>query len=242
MRRRFARTITSLTAAVTMTAGLGAAGLSISVPAAGAAAQPWFCTADDPLPMDDMTEQQMMDEATFYPEMKGPLNTTDCKALRRDLRAARSFALQYPTAAEAVAGGFRFIAPYVHGQGAHYISSEGIGSTIDPTKPNLLLFGGNSPNARLVGMAWIVNSGQAPPPVGLPGNNDHWHRHMSLCFANGIVVGDGISDAACSARGGSNIDTSNLWLLHAWRIQDWLYMPDVFRPHHPRLMDTPPTP
>jgi hypothetical protein len=236
---RFARTIASLTVAATMTTVIGA---SISAPAVGAAPRPWFCNANDPLPMDDMTEQQMMDEETFYPEMKGALSATDCLALRKDLRAARRFALQHSTPAKAVAGGFRFIAPYVRGQGAHYISSAGPTTTIDPTKPNLLLFGGNSANARLVGMGWIANSGQAPPAVGLPGGNDHWHRHMSLCFANGIVVGDGISNSACSARGGVNLDVSNLWLLHVWTISDWLYRPDVFRPHHPRLTDTPPTP
>ena len=148
----------------------------------------------------------------------------------------------YPTAAKAVAGGFRFLAPYVHGQGSHYLSASGITSTIDPTKPNLLLFGGNSPASRLVGMAWIVNTGQAPPVDGLPGGNDHWHRHQSLCLANGIVVGDGISETACAALGGTNLNTSNLWLLHAWFIPKWLYQPDVFRPHHPMLTDTPPTP
>ena len=239
MRFRFARTVANLTAAVTIAAGFG---VSVAVPVAGAARPPWFCTANDPLPMTDMTEQQMMDEATFYPEMKGALNTTDCRALTTDLRASRKFAQQYSTAAKAVAGGFRFLAPYAHGQGAHYLSPAGISSTIDPTKPHLLLYGGNSPSSRLVGMAWIVNSGQAPPPVGLPGANDHWHRHMSLCLANGVVVGDGVSDTTCAARGGANVDTSNLWLLHAWMIPGWLYKPDVFRPHHPMLMDTPPTP
>jgi hypothetical protein len=240
MRFRFGRTIASLTVAATMTAGLGVVGV-IAAPAAGAATGGWICNPNDPLPMTDMSEQQMMDEETFYPEMKGTLSASDCRAVKTDLRASRRFARRYSTPAKAIAGGFRFIAPYVRGQGAHYLSSTGITSTIDPTKPNFLLFGGNSSNARLVGMGWIVNSGQAPP-AGLPGGNDHWHRHMSLCFANGIVVGDGISNAACSARGGANVDTSNLWLLHAWMIPGWLYKPDTFRPHHPMLMDTPPTP
>ena len=201
----------------------------------------WYCTANDPLPMTDMSEQQMMDEANFYPDMKGPLSTSDCESMVDDLRAARRYAQRFPTAADAIAGGFHMIVPYVHGMGAHYIGPDGIPTTVNPKRPNFLLYGGNGPDAPLVGLMWLANSGQTPP-AGLPGGNDHWHRHPVLCLAHGIVVGDGLSNAACAALGGVNLNTSNLWMLHAWFVRGWTYTPDVFRPHHPRLMDMPPMP
>lgn len=219
-----------------------------AVPGVAGAARPvntarqWWCTANDPLPMDDMTAQEMMDEQTFYPEMKGTLTRSDCRALTKDLVAARQYAKRFRTAAAAIAGGFRMIVPYVRGMGAHYVGPAGITTSIDPRRPNFLLYGGNGPNAPLVGLMWLVNSGQAPPPDGLPGGNDHWHRHPVLCLAGGMVVGDGLSNAACAARGGANMDTSNLWMLHGWFVRGWEYKPDVFRPHHPMLMDVPPTP
>ena len=141
-----------------------------------------------------------------------------------------------------MAAGFHMIVPYVHGMGAHYIGPDGIPTTVNPKRPNFLLYGGNGPDAPLVGLMWLVNSGQAPPAVGLPGGNDHWHRHSRLCMANSLVVGDGLTDQACSAMGGVNLDTSNLWMLHAWYVRGWTYRPDVFRPHHPMLMDMPPMP
>jgi hypothetical protein len=217
-------------------------GMFATAAPAGASSQHrhWYCNANDTLPMTDMTDQQMMDEATFYPMMKGRLSNRDCRALSDDLRAARRYANQFPTAADAIAGGFHMIVPYVHGMGAHYIGPDGIPLTVNPQRPNFLLYGGNGPDAPLVGLMWLVNSGQAPPPDGLPGGNDHWHRHSRLCLSGGLVVGDGLPDATCSAVGGINLDTSNLWMLHAWFIPGWYYKPDVFRPHHPMLMDMPP--
>ncbi len=229
-------------AALSLMAGAGLLGsVVVATPvSASTSHRRWYCTANDPLPMTDMSEQQMMDEANFYPDMKGPISRSDCRQLTSDLRAAREYAMQFPTAGAAIAGGFHMIVPYVHGMGAHYIGPDGIPSTVNEKRPNFLLYGGNGPDAPLVGLMWLVNSGQAPPASGLPGGNDHWHRHPRLCLTGGLVVGDGLTDQACSAVGGLNLDTSNLWMLHAWYVPGWTYRPDVFRPHHPMLMDMPP--
>jgi hypothetical protein len=209
-------------------------------PPANPSTVPWWCTADDPLPMTDMTMQMMMDEATFYPQPKGTLSHRDCAHLTQDLRAARAYAMQYPTAADAVAAGFTMLVPYVHGMGAHYLGPQGISTSFDPRRPNFLMYGGNGPNAPLVGVMWLVDSGSAPPPVGLPGGNDHWHRHMLLCMVHGIIVAEDLTNAACAAMGGVNLDTSHLWMNHGWIIPGWEYRPDVFRMHHPDLGMTPP--
>lgn len=200
----------------------------------------WWCNADDPMPMDDMTEAQMMDEATFYPDMKGPLSRSDCRELTGHLRRAKRFAFQYPTAQDAVAAGFRMIVPYVPGMGAHYMDPARLG-VWDPDRPNFLLYGGNGSNAPLVGLMWIVNSGGAPPQ-GFSGGNDHFHRHEKLCLVGGLIVAEGLSDAQCAAMGGANLDVSGLWMLHAWLVPGWEYRDDVFRPHHPDLGWPPPAP
>jgi len=238
----FVRKLSTVAAVVSMvcTAGFVGAAANAAPAAASSSRHHWYCTATDTLPMTDMSDQQMADEANFYPEMKGTLSRRDCRELHEDLTAAREYASQFPTAGAAVAGGFKMIVPYVHGMGAHYIGPVGIPTTVDPKQPNFLLYGGNGPDAPLVGLMWLVSSGQAPPADGLPGGNDHWHRHSRLCLAGSLVVGDGLTDAACSAMGGLNLDTSGLWMLHVWYVPGWLYRPDVFRPHHPMLMDMPP--
>jgi hypothetical protein len=217
----------------------------VTAPAAAAPepwwATRWWCDANDPLPHDDMTDQQMEDEERFYPEPKGRLTRADCRRLTKALVAARRYAMQFPTAADARRGGFRMIVPYVHGMGAHYVGPQGIGGTIDPRRPNFLLYGGNGPDAPLVGLMWIAFSGDAPPADGLPGRNDHFHRHGDLCMVNGLIIAEGLTDEECAEQGGFNIDTSSLWMLHAWNIPGWKYKPDVFRPHHPRLEHEPPT-
>ncbi len=194
-----------------------------------------WCNFSDTLPMTDMSDQQMMDEMDFYPMMKHNLGAKECSKVVVDLVSAKRYGLQFRTAGAAIAAGYHMVAPYVPGQGAHYMGPQGFSSTFDPMIPNFLLFGGNGPNAPLVGLMWLVQSGQQPPTAGLPGGNDHWHRHGMVCMVNGIIMAENISDAACAAMGGVNIDISSLWMLHAWIVPGYEYLPDVFRPHVPFL-------
>ncbi len=199
-----------------------------------------WCKAYDKLPMDDMTKQMMIDEMTFYPAKKHDLSRPNCQRVVPDLVASLQYAMRFPTAADAVRGGFHMIAVYLKGQGAHYIGPEGFGTTFNRKRPNFLLYGGNSPSAPLVGMMWLINSGQQPPIYGLAGNNDHWHRHGLVCMVRGVIVAEGLTNETCAALGGSNIDISSLWMLHAWIVPGYTYPPDIFRPHVPFLTDTPP--
>lgn len=194
---------------------------------------PWWCTADDPMPMPHSD-----DDMEHYHDPKGPLSKADCRSLTADLREARRYALQFPTAADAVAAGFRMIVPYLEGMGAHYIGPSGFG-VWNATRPNFLLYGGNGGDAPLVGLMWIVRSA-GMPPEGFAGGNDHFHRHQALCMVNGLIVAEGLTDAQCAARGGFNVDMRALWLLHVWFVPGWQYKPDVFRAHHPELGPVPP--
>jgi hypothetical protein len=202
-----------------------------------AAVQPHagWCKFYDTLPMTGMSPRQMMDEMTFYPMMKQNLSPSVCAQVVADLVPARAYAMQYPTAADAMAAGYHMLAPYSPGQGAHYMGPQGFGTTFDPTTPNFLLYGGNTPSAPLVGIMWLVNSGQQPPNPGYPGGNDHWHRHFNVCFVGGIIVAEEIGAKACAAMGGGVLNISNLWMLHAWILPGKEYKPDIFRPHVPFL-------
>jgi hypothetical protein len=208
-------------------------------PLAGIPNKRW-CKFYDTLPMTDMTEQQMMDEMTFYPQKKHDLSRADCLQLVPLLAASMKYAKQFPTAADAMRAGFHMIAPYVEGQGAHYVGPSGWSTTFNRRQPNFLLYGGNTSHAPLVGIMWLANTGSHPPPLGMPGLNDHWHRHGIVCIVNGLIVAEGLSSADCSARGGSNINIDNLWMLHAWILPGYTYLPDVFRPHVPFLGNTAP--
>src|SRR5438132_11497108 len=98
-----------------------------------------------------------------------------------------------------MAAGYHMIAPYAKGQGAHYMGPQGFGPTFDPKTPNFLLYGGNTPSAPLVGLMWLVQSGQQPPAIGLPGGNDHWHRHYNVCFNGTIIFAEEVTAAECQA-------------------------------------------
>src|SRR5262249_22110143 len=147
----------------------------------------------------------------------------------------KRFEMQYPTAADAMAAGYYLIAPWVMGQGAHYTTPGGMVAAFDPNHPNYLLYDGNTPEAPLVGVAWVVPSGSTPP-AGFPGLNDHWHRHHIFCFVGQVIVGEDISDQACASMGGYQVDASGVWLLHAWVLPGWEWNLDVFRAHNPNIM------
>jgi hypothetical protein len=112
-------------------------------------------------------------------------------------------------------------------------------SAFDPQRPNMLMYDSNSDSGRLTGMVWAVVSGHMPPE-GFPGDNDHWHFHETLCFVEGnggpFIVGDGISDQECAARGGVNEDTSDTWLLHVWLpVYEGWEATDIFNKEHPTV-------
>ncbi len=240
-RTRFGQSAAVIVATTAIISGLASNGAEARVARRQirrhAAVQPHanWCKFSDTLPMMDMSEMQMMDEMNFYPMMKHNLGANECAKVVSGLTAAKKYGMQFPTAADAIKGGFRLIAPYIPGQGAHYIGPLGINATFDPNTPNFLLFGGNGPTAPLVGLMWLVQSGQTPP-AGIPGGNDHWHRHNIVCMVGGVILAEDISDAACAAMNGGNIDISGLWMLHAWIVPGYEYLPDVFRPHVPFLM------
>lgn len=111
--------------------------------------------------------------------------------------------------------------PYVPLVGAHYLRLDLLGAGFDVHRPAILLFDGTAPSALVVGVSYYVSGPAAPD--GFVGPNDHWHRHLSLCVDDRLVVvgGDRISRAQCQRLGGQTLDGADGWMLHAWVVPGW---------------------
>ncbi len=160
---------------------------------------------------------------TDGPQEWKPLAPAVNAELQRQLKAAGTVIPKFPTAAEAMAGGYMQVTPWVPGIGAHYLN---VGLTVDgrfdPTRPEMLLYNGNSPSSELVGVSYAV-LGESPPE-GFAGGNDTWHDHPSLCIVGSMVVGsDATPEALCDSVGGkkgAGFGTT-LWMSHLWQVPGW---------------------
>ena len=210
-----------------------ASGCELADWAEGGQYRPWYCDPTD-IAVNDGHDGESHHEA-HYPNEKGPLSASHCLQLNIHLNRAQEYASQFPTAGVAEANGWHHLAPWIPGQGTHHVNTErGVSSEFDPDRPNLLMYDSNSDSGRLTGMVWAVDSGPHPP-AGFAGDNDHWHYHETLCYVDGpFIVGDSITDEQCAARGGTNVDSANIWLLHVWLpVYEGWEATDIFNKSHP---------
>ncbi len=202
----------------------------------GGQSRPWYCDPTDTA-INDGHMGGGHGGHEHYTVEKGPLSGPDCLSLNISLNKARTYARQFPTKGVAEANGFHYLAPWIPGQGTHHVNeAAGVTAEFNPDQPNMLMYDGSGPNAKLTGMVWVVRSGMMPPE-GFPGDNDHWHNHEKLCFTPAeFVVGDNISDALCTSRGGVNRDTSGDWLVHVWLpVYEGWQATDIFNKTHPTI-------
>jgi hypothetical protein len=146
-----------------------------------------------------------------------------------EIDVARQVAVQYPTAADAERAGWRKITVFLPGIAAHYLRGEYLDNRFVLNQPEVLLYGGEGPDAPLVGVNYIVSG--STPPAGFTGDADHWHEHPTLCLSQstGLIIGDEhVTSAECTAMGGTIINFSNNWLLHVWCIPGWEAPEGVF--------------
>lgn len=215
--------------------GLVAASCQLSDYDQGGALRPYYCSPTDTAINDGHSGGG--GHMPHYTVEKGPLSAANCLTVSLQLSIAQNYAAQFPTAGVAEANGFTHIAPWIPGQGTHHLNNaQGVTSNFNALQPNLLMYDSNADNAKLTGMVWAVVSNNGPP-AGFAGDNDHWHFHESLCYLpSGFIVGDSISDALCASRGGTNVDTSNIWLLHVWLPEyQGIQMSDVFNKSNPAV-------
>jgi len=166
-----------------------------------------------------------------------PMGPAETIALQAELKAAATNIAKYPTAADAMKGGYFQVTPWVAGIGAHYLNASYIGK-FEPEHPSILLYNGNKPTSVIVGVSHAVLS--ATEPDGFSGPNDSWHRHPSLCLLGAFVVGtDATPKDMCDMVGatkGSGFGTgSNFYMMHLWQVPGWESSWGLFSSESPAL-------
>ena len=138
-------------------------------------------------------------------------------ALRAGRRPGRGEA--HPTVQDALDAGYIKATGYIEGIAAHYIKlSELMDPGFDAAHPEMLLYDGDQPTSRMIGISYATFSNEVIDPAehGFTGPNDYPHNHDGLCTRGGLVVGaSSISDEECARRGGSKIGAA-LQMIHAW--------------------------
>ena len=166
----------------------------------------------------------------------------------QQLAQAKAFALNYPTAADAVNAGYVQVTHYLCGIGAHYLNISFLDAKFEAGKPEMLLYDNDGPDAKLVGISYYVSShnefditGRQVGPAGFVGPNDGWHQHIGLCLNVFFVIGpESWTDEQCRAAGGVKQSGSALyWLLHAWVVPGYEMPGNVFSPVNPALKPGP---
>ncbi len=143
----------------------------------------------------------------------------ECDQLASELARTKAVAMKYPTAADAVAGGWRRVTGYVPGIAAHYMNFGYVDGEFNIDEPEMLLYDGDDANASMVGVSYyMIHDSDFEPTQGFTGPNDHFHRHVGLCVAPGAgVVGDSATTAEeCAARGGVKSGGTGGWMNHVW--------------------------
>jgi len=210
---------------------------------------PWWCTSTEEIPV---TSGPAVGSVDYYAGThKQTIPADDCRFTSLQFDLSRAYALQWPTAGAATAAGWRMATPYIPGMGTHHFlggitpamindpsfdrnnpifDAAGLDDKFVPSRPEVLQFDGNGPDAKLVGYDYYVRTSTGQPPAGFPGNNDWWHIHPWICFrkTDATMTGFNTSDSACTASGGINVNMANYYMLHVWVLDDMTFEPDVY--------------
>jgi hypothetical protein len=120
---------------------------------------------------------------------------------RRQLARARAAAIHYASARSARRDGYVLASYFVPGFGVHWIDWSLVTKPFDPGHPAMLLYDGEGPDARLLGLSYYTATAGTTAPTGFAGTNDRWHRHFGDCYAGGFVVGENVGTLdACAKR------------------------------------------
>ena len=193
--------------------------------------RPWWCDSTGGGHGD-----HVMDPDPYEGVVKGELSWDDCRLNSIWFDMAVDFAQQWPTAGDAVAGGWMRVVPYAAGMGTHHrrIDDE-MDGVFRGWEPEYLMYDGNGSGAELTGMAWWTQSADGPPE-GFAGDNDWWHQHPDVCLTQADTwIGQTMSAQECAGRGGVHYPNDDWWMAHAWIMPDWQQQFDVFQNHHPCL-------
>lgn len=141
--------------------------------------------------------------------------------LQHQLNEAHQVAFRYPTLAKAMAAGYTQAAPYAPGIGSHYMKYSLIYRDFDLKAPSMLLFNGDDPTSKVVGLAYYVYHSHGPPPDTFASPFAQWHQHQHVCVGPTGAHLDGDS-LECRGRG------QNAWMLHLWVVDGYQSPQAVF--------------
>jgi hypothetical protein len=155
------------------------------------------------------------------------LTKSEQAALDAQMAGAKAVAAAYPTVKDAEAAGYSMSTVYVPCIGAHYTNISLV-RNFDPSHPSELLYEGTSPDAKILGLSYLVYHTNGAPP-GFAGPNDRWHQHNAnggLCLKGAVVIaGEESTRQECAAMGGRKTLLTDVWMVHAWVIPgiscDW---------------------
>ncbi len=153
-----------------------------------------------------------------------PLSQADRELLVAQQQQARQVATKFPTVADAEKAGYARSTGFVPCIGAHY-TNVSLAVKFDTNAPSELLYDGTTPDAKIVGLSYLVwHPGGAPE--GFAGTNDHWHQHNvngGLCIKGslGVIGGESMNEATCTSLGGKKTVLQDVWMLHDWIVPGW---------------------
>ncbi len=220
------------------------------------ATSPWWCTATASWPASNSG-------SAYTGLTKGPLSDADCEQVSAqfDIVNGAIEVANLTSAGDAAASSIE-LSPYEPGVGSSFAGFDpaeltspafdpddpvftqvpgfpgGIDGTFRVDRPELLHYGGDGADDRLVGVTWMVRTDATTPPAGFDGDNDWWHREVDewcLSVATGERLGVGMGDTACTNAGGINLNLSRYWFLDAWIAPGMAFQTDVFAEWHPCL-------
>ncbi len=174
-----------------------------------------------------------------------PLDAATRAQLATQLTEARAVAMGFPTVADATRAGYVPAGGFAPETGAHYQQLQvptdvGADGLVDAAHPASLIYDGNSPTSRIVGL--MYESLEATPPAGFAGPNDHWHRHSNVCVKFGagdiqipFVADSDVTEGQCRAVGGTFMKKT-IWMVHTWVVPSWESPLGVFSHNNPNLV------
>ena len=210
---------------------------------------PWWCTATEEIPV---TAGPAVGNVDWYAGTReGPLNWDDCIGMSLAFDGGKQFAEQWGTRG-AAGRRFREMTNYIPAWARITRAGEsprrcwptapastartrtsttpGLDGRFDPKAPEVLQFGGDASDAKLVGYDYYVRTTTGRPPAGFAGNNDWWHHHPWICYrkSDAAMIEFNGTDASCTQKSGVNVNMSRFYMLHVWVLDNMKFIPDVF--------------
>ncbi len=170
-------------------------------------------------------------------------------AMKAQVDITKAVVERYPTAADATLAGWQKATISLNGIGAHYLKGGPTGFlaeyAFDAANPNVLLYDGEGPDAKIAGASFILTE---PNPQGYEGDLDVWHYHYGVCFdmSTFLVIAEvdghegstiSMTSEECESKGATVFPIEDLYMIHVWVAPDYIEDVPVFAHDHPKLYD-----